>query len=116
MDALPAKWDPRGEHPEDYEEAQMSERLTEEIKNARIFDRTVTTRGTLASIFRIFTSTEPTCNERLNMKLAEGDVCELIIATDGSCIKTGSGMHKPEQGYMWTRVIHLTEVCGSPYP
>ncbi|KAI0632940.1 hypothetical protein C8Q77DRAFT_1059353, partial [Trametes polyzona] len=90
LDTLPPKWDPRGEHPEDYEDAQQRTGLTAGIRDAdSIFDRRVTTRGSMGEIFRIFTEGRPTPNTRLDMRMVSEDPIELIAATDGSCKRNG---------------------------
>ncbi|CDO76740.1 hypothetical protein BN946_scf184813.g10 [Trametes cinnabarina] len=89
LNLLPSKWDPRGEHSEDYEESQMDEALTEGVQEATLFDRRVTTHGTEGSIFRIFTDQSPPANARLDMKLASDGISELTLATDGSCLRNG---------------------------
>lgn len=52
LDKLPYKWDPRRVQPEDYE---VNEAAGEDEDRWITFDRTVTTTGHLAEIFRIFT-------------------------------------------------------------
>ncbi|OJT07924.1 hypothetical protein TRAPUB_1181, partial [Trametes pubescens] len=56
---------------------------------------------------------EPVCNERLDMKLAQSELHELIIATDGSCIKNGerdaqagAGLYV-EEGHPLNRSVRL---------
>ncbi|KAG7451418.1 uncharacterized protein BT62DRAFT_927124 [Guyanagaster necrorhizus] len=49
LDTLPSKWDPRFMLPEDYEEAPK------EIEGGFEFDRRITTYGSVAAIFQIFT-------------------------------------------------------------
>ncbi|KAI9056268.1 hypothetical protein FKP32DRAFT_1539359, partial [Trametes sanguinea] len=86
MDAIPSKWDPRGLHPEDYEDAMMeaAEGTTPDV----LFDRRVTTKGLLADTFRIFTNNDPVDNDRLDTRIEmnEGFV---EVATDGSCTRNG---------------------------
>ncbi|KAI0824108.1 hypothetical protein BC628DRAFT_1298487, partial [Trametes gibbosa] len=89
MNALPPKWDPRCEHPEDYEEEQMNEQLTLGIKDGRVFDRTITTHGGVGNIFRIFTDGHPTYNGVLDMRLLCDGSAELTVATDGLCLRNG---------------------------
>ncbi|KAI0816978.1 hypothetical protein BC628DRAFT_1333855, partial [Trametes gibbosa] len=89
LDALPPKWDPRREHPEDYEEKQMNELFTAGVKDGRIFDRTVTTYGGVGNIFRIFTDGRPTHQGVLDMRLQSDRYSELTVATDGSCLNNG---------------------------
>ncbi|KAH9858876.1 hypothetical protein C2E23DRAFT_718170, partial [Lenzites betulinus] len=89
LGALPPKWDPRGEHPEDYEEEQANSHMTAGVEDAQLFDRRVTTTGALSTVFRIFTDNNPVCNERLDMKLPGADPLEITIATDGACLNNG---------------------------
>ncbi|KAH9853636.1 hypothetical protein C2E23DRAFT_713248, partial [Lenzites betulinus] len=89
LDALPPKWDPRREHPEDYEDAQTHDRLTEGVTEGQLFDRTVTTHGGVGNIFRLFTDPHPTCNSILDMRLQGDGLSELTLATDGSCLNNG---------------------------
>ncbi|CDO76537.1 hypothetical protein BN946_scf184769.g1 [Trametes cinnabarina] len=90
INLLPPKWDPRGEHPEDYEEAQMEEALTGGFEDATVFDRRKTTHGTVSSVFRIFTDQSQPSQERLCTKLASDGMSEITIATDGSCLRNGA--------------------------
>ncbi|KAH9911096.1 uncharacterized protein BXZ73DRAFT_12724, partial [Epithele typhae] len=93
LDTLSPKWDPRGEHQEDHEEAQLEEskRTFEEEENAAIFDPRVTTRGNISSTLRIFTEysieNPPYRNKYLNKFESEGGT--LTLATDGSCVRNG---------------------------
>ncbi|KAI0832656.1 hypothetical protein BC628DRAFT_1305371, partial [Trametes gibbosa] len=89
LDALPPKWDPRLEHPEDYEDAQMNERLTEGVKEGRLFDRNVTTYGGVGNVLRLFTDGQPTYNGILDMRIQGDGFSELTLATDGSCLHNG---------------------------
>ncbi|KAI0822589.1 hypothetical protein BC628DRAFT_1287317, partial [Trametes gibbosa] len=82
LDTLPSKWDPRCEHPEDYEEKQMNELLTVGVTNGQIFDWTVTTYGSVGNIFRIFTDGRPTYQ-------GVDGYTELTVATDGLCLNNG---------------------------
>jgi ribonuclease HI len=57
LDALEEKWDPREPQPEDYEnEEDPGEETNEETF---VFDAKVTTHGTIADTFRIFTNATP---------------------------------------------------------
>ncbi|OJT14554.1 Transposon TX1 uncharacterized 149 kDa protein [Trametes pubescens] len=88
MDLLPSKWDPRGEHPEDYEETQMDV-ARNEMGDMDVFDRRVTTHGGLGDTFRIFTGLGGVHNGRIDMRIAEGGGEVLEVATDGSCNRNG---------------------------
>ncbi|KAI5890247.1 uncharacterized protein SCHCODRAFT_02467033, partial [Schizophyllum commune H4-8] len=86
LDTLPPKWDPRGEHPEDYEEMLAPRKET----GWTYFDRRVTTRGHVSDAFRIFTRGS-VCNERLSVPTVFGErMTEVEAATDGSCINNGA--------------------------
>ncbi len=91
LDALPPKWDPRGQHPVDYE-GQLHEILEatgrELGEGLVLFNRRVTTKGSLGDAFRVFTDGE-ICNRLPNMEAStHGDnIC--VLATDGSCIRNG---------------------------
>ncbi|KAJ3852475.1 hypothetical protein EV368DRAFT_74017 [Lentinula lateritia] len=90
LDTLPEKWDPRSELPEDY---QYENKLTEadKIEKCMIFDARVTTEGSLADIFRIFTDETITPSKKL-LKLkaqANRETRSIIVATDGSCGRNG---------------------------
>ncbi|KAH9851488.1 hypothetical protein C2E23DRAFT_716373, partial [Lenzites betulinus] len=92
MDLLPKKWDPRGEHPEDYEDKEMRDAVeeTKHMDSAILFDKRITTRGALADTFRIFTEGEEACNEKLETRTKEGRRT-IKAFTDGACEKNGFG-------------------------
>ncbi|KAH9858719.1 hypothetical protein C2E23DRAFT_710803, partial [Lenzites betulinus] len=92
LDLLPQKWDPRGEHPEDYEDKEMrdAEEETRYLEGAALFDRRITTRGTIAETFRIFTEGEGACNEKLETRTKEGGRT-IKAFTDGACERNGFG-------------------------
>ncbi|OJT03797.1 Transposon TX1 uncharacterized 149 kDa protein, partial [Trametes pubescens] len=96
MDLLPSKWDPRGVHPEDYEEEQMRA-AWEAAGEATVFDRSVTVKGTLGETFRIFTDSGPVHNERIDMRVPPS-AGALTVATDGSCSNNGRGNAKAGAG------------------
>ncbi|KAJ3002608.1 hypothetical protein NUW54_g5756 [Trametes sanguinea] len=91
LNTLPQKWDPRGEHPEDHE-ADLATRAEDTFEHAEgrteVFDRRITTHGTLSDVFRIFTGPEEVCNTlpQINTALTGEFV---TVATDGSCINNG---------------------------
>ncbi|EIW60170.1 uncharacterized protein TRAVEDRAFT_118734, partial [Trametes versicolor FP-101664 SS1] len=89
LDLLPPKWDPRGTHPEDYEDEDMREGQGA-AQNATLFDRRVTTSGSISDTYRIFTDHRPTYNGRLDMQLRPSGE-SLTVATDGSCLNNGRG-------------------------
>ncbi len=83
---LLGKWNPTGEHPEDYERAIMSDLSKDNLAEDLVpFDRSITTYG---NIGKIFTDDEPVSNASMETMLEEdGDV--MIIASDGSCVHNG---------------------------
>ncbi|KAI9069299.1 hypothetical protein FKP32DRAFT_1557310, partial [Trametes sanguinea] len=86
FDLLPSKWDPRGVHPEDYEEWVAME-TDEPPDEAVLFDRKVVTDEYIADTFRIFTEGEVS-EMRANTRLWETAEA-LEVGTDGSCEKNG---------------------------
>ncbi|KAJ3911656.1 hypothetical protein F5877DRAFT_55042 [Lentinula edodes] len=86
IETLPPKWNPLSRLPEDHEPQTQPLPLTSSME---AFDYRVTTTGTLADVFRIFTEGE--CNEEIPMtEWDHGKENECIeIYTDGSC--TGNG-------------------------
>ncbi|KAH9910149.1 uncharacterized protein BXZ73DRAFT_36489, partial [Epithele typhae] len=93
LDTLPPKWDPRGEHQEDHETAQLEEakRTFEEVEDTVIFDPRVTTRGNISSTLRIFTdySEENPPWKKKYLNVFESEEETLTLATDGSCLRNG---------------------------
>ncbi|KAL1684244.1 hypothetical protein EV122DRAFT_200122, partial [Schizophyllum commune] len=84
LNTLPQKWDPRGEHPEDYE----NENSAPEEHGWTAFDRGVVTHGTISDAFRIFTSGEVD-NDRIEASMDPKDSPPQRVATDGSCTNNG---------------------------
>lgn len=91
LDTLHEKWDPRKPQPEDYE----TEQAPQEGPNPETveFDSRITTHGTIADTFRIFTKGSP-CNlhgraPRTKHMMA-ADVEEITVYTDGSALNNGS--------------------------
>ncbi|KAJ7141887.1 hypothetical protein C8R43DRAFT_892320 [Mycena crocata] len=90
LDALHAKWDPRRPQPEDYEAAQAPRALQDD--ESIEFDPTITTHGTIADTFRIFTKG---CLRNLTgavpaTKHDQDTVNEdMSVYTDGSAINNG---------------------------
>ncbi|TBU53794.1 hypothetical protein BD310DRAFT_785919, partial [Dichomitus squalens] len=100
LDALPTRWDPRGAHPEDYEEIPPEDDPVDD--ESLEFDRRVTTQGTLSKVFRIFTDGDEPCGDRVNIALDES-VGSLSIATEGACwtneskdVRVGAGIYVAE--------------------
>ncbi|KAL1740923.1 hypothetical protein HDZ31DRAFT_46498 [Schizophyllum fasciatum] len=88
LDTLPSKWDPRGEHAEDYE-AENKPALDENLQgNWETFDWKITAHGHLGEAFRVFTSGEVQ-NERVHLDVTEGRGQPQLAATDGSCLHNG---------------------------
>ncbi|KAI0764253.1 hypothetical protein BD413DRAFT_440211, partial [Trametes elegans] len=91
LDTLPQKWDPRGEHPEDHESAltTRAEELYEHVEGrVEVFDRRITTHGTIGDAFRLFTGPDDTCNRLPDIDTVLTE--ELTtVATDGSCLNNG---------------------------
>ncbi|KAJ3766253.1 hypothetical protein FB446DRAFT_654082, partial [Lentinula raphanica] len=111
MRAIPPKWNPMGRQPSD-ENVEVNPNLGNEI----IFDKQITTEGTLADAFRIFTEGETTnmlYNTQAQQEDAEGP--RMDIYTDGSCInngnddaKAGAGIFCPQDETI-NRAIRLPE-------
>jgi hypothetical protein len=81
LDELPFKWDPCRPQPEDYE---VQEDKEPDDNGWVIFDRSITTTGPLANIFRIFTEGQVT-NNLPDMRLDDTFAAEETVPTDGSC-------------------------------
>ncbi|KAI0822692.1 hypothetical protein BC628DRAFT_1340667 [Trametes gibbosa] len=82
-----------GEHPEDYEadSHQEARSLFSGHEDIEIFDRCITTTGTIADALRIFTGSEDVCNKLPS--LATGNAAGIIeVATDGSCLQNGEAV------------------------
>ncbi|TBU52821.1 hypothetical protein BD310DRAFT_786291, partial [Dichomitus squalens] len=87
INALPARWDPRGVLPEDYEDNVSEVGPVEGDKME--FDRRVTTRGTISNVLRIFTDGTPPCGDRMDVSVNE-TASELVVATMGSVWQEGN--------------------------
>ncbi|KAI9059932.1 hypothetical protein FKP32DRAFT_1613947 [Trametes sanguinea] len=81
MNLLPAKWDPRGLHPEDYEHL-IGQDPCAETEDAETVDRRIATDKHLADSFRIFTEERG----------------PLTVGTDGSCTKNGEAKARAGAG------------------
>ncbi|CDO76071.1 hypothetical protein BN946_scf184814.g4 [Trametes cinnabarina] len=92
LNMLPQKWDPRGEHPEDYEGDLAREAAAlfenEEQGDIEIFDRTVTVHGTISDALRLFTATEDVCPRLPDISVHQSAGI-IRAATDGSCLRNG---------------------------
>ncbi|KAJ3999731.1 hypothetical protein F5050DRAFT_1564441, partial [Lentinula boryana] len=98
LDTLPPKWDPRSELPEDYQAEYRTSREENEQK-IKLFDKRITTTGSISEIFRIFTdpNTKPT-NQLPNLRTPVGVLDKIVVATDGSCENNGEGNAKAGAG------------------
>ncbi|KAH9855560.1 hypothetical protein C2E23DRAFT_589749, partial [Lenzites betulinus] len=92
LNLLPRKWDPRGEHPCDFEDATMADTkdmFPVESGVPVVFDRRITVSGTLADAFRIFergVADDGTAEADMSVNDREGFE---VVATDGSCTNNG---------------------------
>ncbi|KAI0710984.1 hypothetical protein C8Q76DRAFT_573298, partial [Earliella scabrosa] len=87
LNTLQPRWDPRGEHPEDYEEEVWC--AIPEEERAAYFDRRVTTYGQTSDALRIFTDPEACPSaERLDMSVVDTDP-EIVVAVAGRCEMEG---------------------------
>ncbi|TBU40887.1 hypothetical protein BD309DRAFT_821296, partial [Dichomitus squalens] len=85
LDTLQTRWDPRGELPEDYEENLPDDDPIED--GEVVFDRSITTHGTVSDVLRIFADNGETCGERLDMRLLESGRT-MTVAIDGTYHKS----------------------------
>ncbi|TFY59887.1 hypothetical protein EVJ58_g5494 [Rhodofomes roseus] len=92
LDLLPEKWDPRQPKPEDSERISH---LTEEDRELlgedkyTLFDASITTRGNLTELFRVFTSGETSKETYQTAAPQHQELPRFTIATDGSCHNNG---------------------------
>ncbi|KAJ3735974.1 hypothetical protein DFJ43DRAFT_985430, partial [Lentinula guzmanii] len=106
LDMLPPKWDPRSELPEDYEQKPTANGNDSEEKVIP-FDRRVTTSGTLAEIFRIFTDENVQPSNQVPLLRQTIDEPRMItVATDGSCEHNGEENARAGAG------IFITNWCS----
>ncbi|KAJ7248903.1 hypothetical protein B0H12DRAFT_1301687 [Mycena haematopus] len=85
LNSLAYKWDPWLMQPEDYEEYQAPREKTN--PDAADFDARITTRGTLADTFRIFTEGNQNLSyEAPDVSFAINQGPEVVAYTDGSAI------------------------------
>ncbi|KAJ6561751.1 hypothetical protein B0H19DRAFT_942962, partial [Mycena capillaripes] len=88
LDSLEEKWDPRCMQPEDFEEYQTP--AAEADSEAMEFDSRVTTNGTLADVFRVFTEGNATGSYKApDTKFTDNQCAEVKVYTDGSAINNG---------------------------
>ncbi|KAJ6541344.1 hypothetical protein B0H19DRAFT_958570, partial [Mycena capillaripes] len=88
LDSLEEKWDPRYMQPEDFEEYQTP--TAEADSETAEFDSRVTTDGTLADIFRIFTENNSTGSNRApDTRFVDNQGAEVEVYTDGSALNNG---------------------------
>ncbi|SJL17703.1 uncharacterized protein ARMOST_21263 [Armillaria ostoyae] len=69
--------------PEDYEEPPQ------QLDEGFEFDHRVTTHGSLADVFRMYTE-RIICNTLPDMRISLANIEEIIAATDGSCTDDGT--------------------------
>ncbi|KAJ6539601.1 hypothetical protein B0H19DRAFT_869037, partial [Mycena capillaripes] len=87
LDALEEKWDPREPQPEDYEDNQLPREGQEEETVG--FDPRITTHGTIADTFRIFTNESPWNLRTMapdSRHHADANEEKITVYTDGSAI------------------------------
>ncbi|KAL0059957.1 hypothetical protein AAF712_013253 [Marasmius tenuissimus] len=95
INSLPDKWNPTTPKPEDFEKEDTRWQIVSE-EDAEPFDPRITTKGSLADAFRIFTGGE-CCNDIPDTRLyPDNDTPTLHVYTDGSC--THNGLPKAKAG------------------
>ncbi|KAJ3963514.1 hypothetical protein EV361DRAFT_784738, partial [Lentinula raphanica] len=90
---IPPKWNPM--------ENQPGDNVTEPNQGAEnevTFDKQITTEGTLADAFRIFTEGETTNTLHINQIQHQEGVEDITIFTDGSCTNNGNDDAKAGAG------------------
>ncbi|KAI0641795.1 hypothetical protein C8Q79DRAFT_884404, partial [Trametes meyenii] len=88
LDLLPPRWDPRREHPEDYEEESNTAEREAAPEGFEVFDRRIMVQGDLGATFRIFTENRVPDKEILDMRV-QNDGGDEVAAVDGSCVNNG---------------------------
>ncbi|KAH9858142.1 hypothetical protein C2E23DRAFT_718956, partial [Lenzites betulinus] len=91
LGALPPKWDPRGEHPCDFEDQMMAdaiEAFPSEDGTPVPFDRRITVRGSLSNAFRVFEGRPVYDGHLPEVSVTDAGIPE-TAATDGSCLENG---------------------------
>ncbi|KAF8059889.1 hypothetical protein FPV67DRAFT_1424514, partial [Lyophyllum atratum] len=101
LDALPPKWDPRA--------MIEMDQLAEDPEEWTIFWREIVTEGSLAEIFRIFTSGEVS-NELPDLVFDTAPTHSVVVATDGSCSKNGEEITSAGAG-VFCDPIHPLNSC-----
>ncbi|CAK5263304.1 unnamed protein product [Mycena citricolor] len=93
LDSLDPKWDPRKPQPEDYEHRMIPQTEIADGVETTDIDQRITTTGTVADIFRIFTNEErnpsKTAPNREPAEDPESETIELEVYTDGSATNNG---------------------------
>lgn len=107
LNTLPPRWDPRGEHPEDYERAVV---LPERDGGWKMFDWTVTCKEDLGSVFRIFTEEPKASGKTLDMRLEQSAESPLKAATDGSCLHNGTRQARAGAGVYMSDETHEARI------
>ncbi|KAE9383052.1 hypothetical protein BT96DRAFT_961109 [Gymnopus androsaceus JB14] len=111
LDTLPPKWDPRSELPEDYQK-EPDRGNNEEWSQ---FDNRVTTSGTIAEIFRIFTDSEiATTNDLPNLRPAEEQIEKINISTAASCVRKGESDARAGAGIYFKDANQLNRSAKLP--
>jgi ribonuclease HI len=97
LNSLENKWDPRVVQPEDYEEYQTPSEGDD--PNVAEFDARITTDGTLADTFRIFTrGYMNNTHTAPDTRFAPNQGLEVEVYTDGSAIDNNTGNVKAGAG------------------
>lgn len=83
LETLPMKWNPLIKQAEDYEPEELPVPVSEDTQ---IFDWHITTKGTLADAFRIFTDGKPSQITPTKQWNPDNDRRSITVYTNGSCI------------------------------
>ncbi|KAJ3924532.1 MAG: hypothetical protein NXY57DRAFT_969681 [Lentinula lateritia] len=124
LNSLPKKWDPRSELPEDYQNKPIPTSTLPSGENP--FDTNITTTGSLANIFRIFTDETIELINILPKLKPQPRIGEqrITIATDGSCenndkqnAKAGAGVfiadkHAENRSAKLPQYVHQSNQTG----
>ncbi|KAK7029102.1 hypothetical protein R3P38DRAFT_2407535, partial [Favolaschia claudopus] len=122
LNSIEDKWDPRVMQPEDYIRKNLlrdQEPTAHEDENTADFDTRVTTKGTLADVFRIFTNDESNgAHTAPTTKFANEQQPMITVFTDGSAIdndtedvKAGAGVFFGD-GDTRNKALRVPEMLG----
>ncbi|KAJ6569129.1 hypothetical protein B0H19DRAFT_937847, partial [Mycena capillaripes] len=120
LDALEEKWDPREPQPEDYE-TELGQQGGED-EDTVVFDPRITTSGTIADTFRIFTNDSPRNLRDIapdSRHVADANTEKIVVYTDGSAINNGRENSRAGAGIYFgeddprNRSIRIPESVGS---